>query len=438
MFRSIAWSLGVLLGVSMPVVPADKPAEQLAFPGAEGAGRLSQGGRGGRVLKVTNLDDAGPGSLRAAIETPGPRTIVFDISGTIALATPLRITEPRVTLAGQSAPGDGITLRNQPLIVEADDVVIRYLRSRLGDEGHAESDAIWVRKGRRIILDHVSASWSVDETLSVNAPFRDPDDGFHDVTVQWSIISESLNQSLHVKGPHGYGSLIAGGYGTRISFHHNLWAHHSGRNPRPGNPVPPERDSVGAFHDYRSNVFYDWGGEHSGYNADTGKKASLVHYNFVDNTYIPGAASTGRIAFNESNELAHAWFAGNSMDGVIPRDPWSLVNGKSTGKYRLKKPVQVAPVAAEPAAQAYENVLGRAGASRVRDAVDRRVLQGVRARSGSLIDSQKDVGGWPELKALAPVLDADADGMADQWERHHGLDATRDDSAGVTDSGYTN
>jgi len=433
--------VAVLSIAAIQQAPAvDKQAKLPAFPGAEGAGRYSLGGRGGRVIKVTNLDDAGPGSLRAAIEATGPRTVIFEVSGTIALATPLTIREPRITIAGQTAPGDGITIRNQPLVVEAGDVVIRYLRSRLGDEGHAESDAIWVHSGRGIILDHVSASWSVDETLSVNNAFRAPEEGFYDVTVQWSFITESLNQSLHVKGPHGYGSLIAGGFGTRISFHHNLWAHHSGRNPRPGNPAQPERDSVGAFHDYRSNVFYDWGGEPAGYNADTGeRKRSLVRYNFVDNTYLPGPASTGRIAFNESNEMAQAFFAGNTMNGELPADPWSLTNGKNGASWRLAKPVDVAPVNPEAAPSAYERVLASAGASLARDAVDQRVVASVRDRSGGLINSQKDVGGWPVLKTLPPFYDSDNDGMPDHWERARTLDLAADDSAGDTDKdGYTN
>jgi pectin methylesterase-like acyl-CoA thioesterase/pectate lyase len=413
-----------------------RATELLAFPGAEGAGRLSQGGRGGRVLKVINLNDSGPGSLRAAVEASGPRIVVFEVSGTIALENALRITQPRITIAGQTAPGDGITLKNHELIVEADEVVIRYLRSRLGNEGKAESDAIWVRSGRRIILDHVSASWSVDETLSVNNGFRRPEEGFYDVTVQWSIIAESLNDSLHVKGPHGYGSLIAGGYGTRISFHHNLWAHHQGRNPRPGNPVPPDRDPVGAFHDYRSNVFYDWGGEHSGYNADTGPKASRVQYNFVDNTYIQGPASTGRVMFNESNELAKAWFAGNTMNGEMPSDPWAWVTGKATGEYRLAGPVDVAPVMADPATNAYKRVLNESGASLARDEVDQRVVRSVRDRTGGLINSQRDVGGWPLLKSLPAPKDSDGDGMPDAWERSHRLNPSTDDSA--QGDGYTN
>ncbi|MFC4308765.1 pectinesterase family protein [Steroidobacter flavus] len=436
--------LGALAGCSSPPsapsnVAGGHAESPVAFQGAEGAGRLSLGGRGGRVVKVTNLNDSGPGSLRAAVELAESRTILFDVSGTIALETPLDIKQPRITIAGQSAPGDGITLKNHPLIVAADDVVVRYIRSRLGDERRAESDAIWVRSGRRIILDHVSASWSVDETLSVNNGFKDPQTGFYDVTVQWSIIAESLNRSVHVKGTHGYGSLIAGGYGTRISFHHNLWAHHQGRNPRPGNPVPPERDPVGALHDYRSNVFYDWGGKHSGYNADTGVKASIVKYNFEDNTYLPGPASTGRIAFDDSNELAQAWFAGNTMDGQLPADQWSLVSGKKGPEHRLAKPADVAPVAREPAAQAYERVLNSSGASLVRDSVDRRVVQSVRDRSGGLIDSQTQVGGWPALISLPPLADSDQDGMPDAWEQANGLNPqAADDAADADRDGYTN
>ena len=291
----------VLLSLSTAPACAATPsaapvAEVTAFAGAEGAGRYSLGGRGGAVLKVTNLDDAGPGSLRAAVEAKGPRTIVFAVAGTIALKTPLKISQGRVTLAGQTAPGGGITLRDQTLVVAADDVVNRFIRSRLGAESKTEGDAIWVAKGRRIILDHVSASWSVDETLSASARFDPPENGFYDLTVQWSIISESLAHSVHAKGDHGYGSLIRGGRGSKISFHHNLWANHLARMPRPGNYDGPDKDPVGAFIEFRSNVFYNWGKGHAGYDAD---KAALVAYNFIDNAYVMGPNSEKPIAFNE-------------------------------------------------------------------------------------------------------------------------------------------
>jgi hypothetical protein len=411
-------------------------AGQLAFPGAEGAGRFAQGGRGGQVVFVTNLEDSGPGSLRAAVETKGPRTILFRVSGTIKLAKPLVIREGRVTIAGQSAPGDGITLRDHRLEVAADDVVIRYIRSRLGDESKTESDAVWIGRGRRIILDHVSASWSVDETLSASGRYTDPDEGFYDLTVQWSIISESLTHSLHAKGEHGYGSLIRGGRGSRISFHHNLWANHAARMPRPGNYDGPEVDPLGPVFDFRSNVLYNWGGDRAGYNAD---KATLARYNFVDNAYVAGPQSGKPIAFHESNLLAKAYFAGNSMNGTIPVDPWSLVTGVSPEGYRLAAPVDVAPVASDPAARAYERVLARAGASKTRDPVDTRVVAGVRDRTGVQIDSQRDVGGWPELKSLPAPRDSDGDGMPDAWERSHDLDPKVADSNDDRNSdGFTN
>ncbi len=408
---------------------------QLAFPEAEGAGRFALGGRGGRVMTVTTLADAGPGSLRDAVEAKGPRTIVFAVSGTIKLTKPLRIRESRITIAGQSAPGDGITLRDHPLEVAADDVVIRYIRSRLGDESRTEADAIWILRGRRVILDHVSASWSVDETLSASANYTRSDEGFYDLTVQWSIIANSLTRSLHAKGDHGYGSLIRGGRGSRISFHHNLWANHSARMPRPGNYSGPDVDADGAFFDFRSNVFFNWGGTRSGYNADT---ASLARYNFIDNSYLAGPDTRRAIAFEESNALAKAFWSGNSMNGAIPADQWSLVSGVQAPGYRLATPVDVAPVRRDPAPLALARVLAQAGASRPRDAVDQRVVAGVRSGTGRLINTQAEDGGWPTLESLPAPSDADRDGMPDDWERRHRLNPARDDS--MTDrngDGYT-
>lgn len=425
-----------MLALVLLALPAPDPGQQLAFPGAEGAGRFALGGRGGQVLFVTNLDDSGPGSLRAAVEAKGPRTILFRVSGTIKLLKPLVIREGRVTIAGQSAPGDGITLRDHMLQVSADDVIVRYIRARLGDESRTESDALTITEGRRIILDHVSASWSVDETLSASANYANADQGFYDVTVQWSIIAESLTRSLHAKGEHGYGSLIRGGRGARASFHHNLWANHSARMPRPGNYSGPDVDPVGAFFDFRSNVFYNWGRTRAGYNAD---KATLVRYNFVDNAYVAGPQSQKPIAFDESDTLARAYFAGNSMNGAIPADPWSLVTGIQPEGYRLTEPVDVAPVAPDPAPSAYARVLAGAGASKVRDAVDLRVVAGVRDRTGRQIDSQAEVGGWPELRSSPAPRDGDGDGMPDAWERTHGLDPDTADANGDRNrDGYTN
>ncbi len=409
----------------------------LAFPGAEGAGRFAVGGRDGAVLRVTTLADAGPGSLRAAVEATGPRTIVFDIGGVIRLESPLRIRSGRITVAGQSAPGGGITLRDQPLIVAADDVVIRHLRSRLGDESGVEADAVSVERGRRIILDHVSASWSVDETLSVGSRYDPPERGIYDVTVQWSIIAESLNASGHSKGDHGYGSLVRGGHGSRMTFHHNLWASHRARMPRPGNYNPAAADPVGAFFEFRSNVFYNWGGSHAGYNADT---ESLSAYAFIGNSYLPGPESRGRWAFEESNPLARAWFEANAMDGEVPDDPWSLVKDSHRPGYRLAGRPDWAEAAAETPAAAFHRERQRAGPRRVRDGVDARIVAGVRDRSARINDSVAQAGGWPDLERGEPWLDTDADGMPDDWEAAHGLDPA-DPADGPADrdgDGYTN
>jgi hypothetical protein len=422
----MASTIGALLAVgalSVTATAQEAPAEARqvdAFPGAEGAGRHSKGGRGGVALQVTTLADSGPGSLRAAIDRREPRVIVFDVAGTIALQSPLVIRHGQVTIAGQSAPGDGITLRNYPLIIAADDVVVRYLRSRLGDASGVEADAISITRGRRIILDHVSASWSVDETLSVASRYKPPEDGPYDVTVQWSIISESLNHSRHAKGDHGYGTLVRGAHGARITFHHNLWAHHRARSPRPGNYLSPAEDPVGPMIEFRSNVFYNWGGRFAGYDAD---KAQRVTYNFIDNAYVAGPNSTGALAFQEENVEAQAYFAGNSMNGATPADPWSLVEGADRPGYRLDRPAFVGAVAPESATSALTTVLSRAGASRARDAVDARIVANVGARSGRIIDSQQDVGGWPELRGGPAPVDTDRDGMPDSWERAHGLNA---------------
>ena len=391
----------------------------VAFPGAEGAGRFAVGGRGGQVLRVTHLRDSGPGSLRAAVEADGPRTVIFDIGGVIRLASPLTIRRGRITIAGQTAPGGGVTLRDYPLVVAADDVVVRHIRSRLGDESRIEADAVSVTRGRRIILDHISASWSVDETLSVGSRYDPPERGIYDVTVQWSLIAESLNASGHAKGEHGYGSLVRGGHGARMTFHHNLWAAHRARMPRPGNYNPPSIDLEGPRFEFRSNVFYDWSGGHAGYNADT---ESLSAYAFIGNAYIPGPDSAGRWAFEESNPLARAWFEGNAMDGVVPADPWSLVKESDRPGYRLTTRPDWAEAARETVAEAEARVLAHVGAGRIRDAVDARIIEGVRARSGQIIDSQTQVGGWPDLEVGTPWLDGDGDGMPDDWEAAHGLD----------------
>ena len=412
----------LLLLASAALAAPPSIREVVAFPGAEGAGRLATGGRGGRALRVTNLNDSGPGSLRAAIDAKGARTIVFDIGGTIRLTKPLVVRNGQVTIAGQTAPGGGITIRDRHMEIAADDVIVRFIRSRLGDEARTESDAFTISRGKRIIVDHVSASWSVDETLSSGSKYETPEQDLRDVTVQWSIVSESLRRSLHAKGDHGYGSLLRGGRGARMSFHHNLWAHHSTRMPRPGNYLAPKLDPVGAFYDFRSNVFYNWGGSYSGYNADSGDKASLSAYNFVDNAYKAGPNSEKAIAFDERDPIARAFFARNSMNGVIPADPYALVSGTLAPGYKLAAPIAMPAVTFDPAPRALERVRARAGASLRRDAVDERMVASVRAGTGRLIDTPAEVGGYPALAPGRPWRDSDGDGMPDAWERQQRLD----------------
>jgi len=413
-----------------------------AFPGAEGFGAQSVGGRGGEVIFVTNLNDSGPGSLRAAVETNGPRTVIFRVSGTIALKSTLAIKNPNITIAGQTAPGDGICLKDHALSIAADNVIVRYIRCRPGDNTKAESDALSISSGRDIIVDHCSASWSVDETLSASTGGQ-----LGNVTVQWCIISESLNNSTHHKGAHGYGSLIRGGWGNGYTYHHNLYAHHHARLPRPGNYNDRGKDPEGFIFDFRNNVVYNWAGRSAGYNADgSNGTESITKMNFVGNYYKSGVNSDGNLVFSESTRSARAWFSGNCMNGVCPGNPWSLIafskfSDKDLQAYKQTSPIPVPSVSTDDAMTACERVLANAGAVLPeRDAVDARIVSEVKNGTGRIIDDEEQVGGWPELKSASPPQDSDGDGMPDDWEKQHDLDADSpaDASADADRDGYTN
>lgn len=435
--------LAGVLCLSLPAAGASGPDDPRlpAFPGAEGFGAHAKGGRGGRVLHVTNLDDDGPGSLRWAVEQEGSRTVVFEVSGTIGLRRGLEIAHPFVTIAGQTAPGDGICIKGGTVRIRTHDVVVRYLRFRLGDGRHGQGslqgkDALDISAGTDIIVDHCSASWSLDEVLSVSS--RNPD--LTRVTVQWCFITEALNPSRH-----GFGSLIRGTRGAQYSFHHNLYAHNFGRNPRPGNydSNPHDVDPEGLLLDFRNNVIYNWGGPHAGYNAD---KASVTRLNYVGNYLVPGAdsAPTG-IAYATGSPHNRAFFAGNMFAGRMPEDPWALVKFNEAwtagdiDAYRQAGPHATPVVQSEDAAAAYGRVLQSGGANRPRrDAVDRRIVDGVRNRTGRIINSQEEVGGWPELVSLPAPADRDRDGMPDAWEAAHGLNPDDPADGNVVDeNGYT-
>ncbi|MCF8357230.1 MAG: T9SS type A sorting domain-containing protein [Prolixibacteraceae bacterium] len=420
-------------------------AQTKAFPGAEGHGAYTTGGRGGDVYEVTNLNDSGEGSLRAAIDASGPRTVVFRISGTIELQSELRIRNDDITIAGQTAPGDGICLKNFSLRIAADNVIIRFIRSRMGDEKGSESDAMWGREQKDIIIDHCSMSWSVDETGS----FYDNEN----FTMQWCILSESLYKSVHSKGNHGYGGIWGG---MKASFHHNLLAHHSSRNPRFNGSRyhgQPAKEIV----DFRNNVVYNWGGN-SAYGGEQGNQ------NMVNNYYKAGPAtsSSKRNRIINPSDASNAdpmsqWYVeGNYVDGYpeVTADNWNggvqPGNNIPLDQLRADEPFPTGDIETETATEAFESVLVNAGANvPKRDDIDKRIvsetLNGTTRYGGSygegkgIIDSPDEVGGWVVLASTEPPADTDHDGMPDEWEDDNGLDKGDDSDRNlVNDDGYTN
>ncbi|HNX48591.1 MAG TPA: glycoside hydrolase family 88 protein [Thermoanaerobaculaceae bacterium] len=414
---AIEWSAA---GSGAPRVEATVKEPVRAFPGAEGFGAFAVGGRGGDVYHVTTLSDAGPGSLRSGVETAkGPRTIVFDLSGTIFLRSALTIDKPFLTLAGQTAPGEGVTVAGfETSISGTHDVIVRYMRFRPGDINCPafQGDALSVSRSHDVIIDHVSASWSIDEALSVTHSDR--------VTVGWSIIAESLNASCHAKGHHGYGSLLRWGQGG-LTFHHNLYAHHASRNPRLG-------DDVGL--DFVNNVIYDWGRE-AGYSGPAAEGSPRLNY--VANLLVAGPSTDDRkrgLAFTCGSDQTQLFQRGNRVDGTA-RGPLASVPGElglfSNGCRPCAQRFPFPAVATDDAVTAYHHVLADAGASLARDGVDLSILRSVAAKTGVLVNSQKEVGGWPELQTAPPPADSDRDGMSDAWEAAHDLDG-RNPSDGAT------
>lgn len=416
-----------------------KQNKPLAFPTAEGFGQYATGGRGGKVLFVTNLNDAGEGSFRAAVETEGARYILFKISGTIALKSAVRIKKGDLTIAGQTASGDGICIKNYPVYVEADNVIVRYLRFRLGDEAEQQDDAFGGRFHKNIIIDHCSMSWSTDECVSFY--------GNENMTLQWCIIAESLSNSAHEKGQHGYGGIWGG---KNASFHHNLLAHHSSRNPRLGE-VRKDSFPLTDLTDLRNNVIYNWG-DNSCYGGEA------MNVNIVNCYYKPGAASKHRERIIEIwkyetpqyatyDVFGKFYIAGNYIEGNenATNDNWKYgVDFKqsygeitATQLDTIRKKTEhsiVGNVKTHDAKVAYELVLKSAGASFKRDAVDTRIIENVRkgdyTAAGSkgskngIIDSQNDVGGYPILKSENSPKDTSNDGMSDDWKIKKGLKPT--------------
>lgn len=425
-------------------VRPDKEEQLLAFPGADGWGKYTKGGRGGTVIEVTNLNDSGEGSLRAAVEAKGPRTVIFRVSGVIELSDFLRIKEPYITIAGQTAPGDGICLKNFGLIVETEEAIVRYLHSRPGDGG-GETDALWVNEAKQVVIDHVSTSWGTDETLSVSDSDK--------VSVQWCLISESLNHSVHSKGVHGMGSLVRGSRGQQVTFHDNLYISHRNRNPMCGNYSDVSEDPTGFRFEFINNVVYNWGARAAGKCHDLN---TVTYYNFISNYYLPGPKSGGEYMFSEGCALNKMYAAGNAMNGEVPQDQWSLFEiesedeGMQAFDWETYKQTEAFPsimTGTVSAKDAYERVLEGAGASLNRDAVDEAVIQTLLDNKGRMIDridqsaaySEEWPDGYPVYEQTTPITDQDKDGMDDAWETEHGLNP-KDGTDGAKESsyGYTN
>jgi len=430
---------------------------QPAFPGAEGFGKFTTGGRGGKVFIVSNLNDKGTGSFRAAAEATGKRIIVFAVSGTIHLETKLNI-KGDVTIAGQTAPGDGICLADNSVVLGGDNIIVRFLRFRMGDkyqrggmvDGNGGDDAFGGVRRKNIIIDHCSMSWSTDEVFSIYAG--------DSTTVQWNIISEPLNYSYHFETGdkdyerHGFGGIWGG---MHSSFHHNLFAHCNNRTPRfDGIRNAPEENC-----DYRNNVIYNWGGN----NVYAGEGGT---YNIINNYYKPGP-STAKNAktkiVNPYNKLPSIPFGkfyvdGNYVDGSseVSANNWlgiTMNNGTEAdaATAKLNAPFIAMGIKTSLASDAYKDVLKNAGAVFPnRDTLDERIINDVKNGTGRFIDVQGGfphgtayeltVNAWPALRSLSPPIDTDRDGMPDDWEKANGLDINNatDASSYTLNKHYTN
>jgi len=437
--KKFTYHICILIVIMFHVLGANGQVKLPAFPGAEGHGKYTTGGRGGRVIYVTSLADTNTqGTLRYALNQSGARIIEFKLSGTIQLTSDLKITQGNVTIAGQTVPGDGICLRDYPVINEADNVIIRFMRFRMGDAAQQENDALGGRFHKNIIIDHCTASWSTDECVSFYQN--------ENLTLQWCLVSESLRNSVHAKGAHGYGGVWGG---KNASFHHNMLASHDSRNPRLGEyagDIFALTDNV----DLRNNVIYNWQG-----NSCYGGEGMNV--NIVNCYYKPGPATTKkeRIISIDKNKVAGTavydkwgkfYINGNVLEASTraTEDNWTYgVYNQYHSSYgtvpdadkiamRIAAPHNPGEVTTHSAQKAYEKVLDYVGACLVRDAIDKRIIHDVRTGTvtymdggngsvNGIIDTQTAVGGWPELNSLPAPADNDNDGMPDAWEDANGL-----------------
>lgn len=458
-FFFVSLMMTVLCGTAQNTV-APAGIQAIAFPGAEGFGKYTTGGRGGSVYLVTNLDDEGEGSLRKAVSSAKPLIIVFRVSGTIHLKSRLNIKGDK-TIAGQTAPGGGICLADQPVVLAGNNIIMRFLRIRMGDryqnkgmqDGAGADDALGGSGRKNIIIDHCSMSWSTDEVCSV---YRGDS-----TTLQWNILTEPLNYSYHFEEGdkdfehHGYGGIWGGAH---FSAHHNLFAHCNSRNPRFNGT------RLGAtieLADFRNNVIYNWGGNNI-YGGEGG------HYNIVNNYFKYGPVTKSAVRYrivNPNKEetknipFGRYYVSGNYVDGApdVTKDNYRGIHMGNNGTEDDKKNAVMATsfptveLPAQQASEAYIAVLERAGAVLPeRDTMDHRIINDVKHRTGALIDVQghyphgtpyeKTVAAWPFLKQGAVPTDTDNDGIPDEWEKKHHLDPhdRKDAAAFMLDKNYSN
>jgi pectate lyase len=438
---------------------AGSAQDLIAFPGAEGFGKFTTGGRGGKVYVVSNLEDDGEGSLRKAVEAKHPRIVVFAVSGTIHLKSRLLIAK-NVTIAGQTAPGDGICIADHPVSLGGDNIIVRYMRFRMGDryqnkgmiDGAGSDDAFGGNRHKHIIIDHCSMSWSTDEVFSIY--------GGDSTTLQWNIISEPLNYSYHFEEGdkdfehHGYGGIWGG---RHTSAHHNLFAHCLSRNPR-FNGVRTREDAE--LVDYRNNVIYNWG-HNNVYGGEGGQ------YNLVNNYYKYGPSTNknvrSRIVNPSKQEKPAIGFGqfyvnGNYVDEAkeVSANNWLGVhmgNGTEEDKKNavVQKPFGIMTIPEQSAKDAYTCVMECVGASfPARDTMDLRIINDVKNRTGRPVDVQggyphgtpyeQTVNAWPTLQTRNKPADQDNDGMPDAWEIKNGLDPKNpaDANGHQLDKQYTN
>ena len=456
--------LPILAGCQQGNTPAQStidsnPELVAACQHIEGGGAAVTGGDGGAIYRVTRMDDAidpnsglpMAGTLRYAVNQTGSRRVIFTESGTIHLNSDLRVKRGNLTIDGQTAPGEGICIADYPLVIDANNVIVRFIRVRLGEVSNTESDAVSVNNSTGVVLDHLSCSWSVDECVSCY--------GNTNFTMQYCIVSESLKESVHGKGNHGYGGIWGG---TNASFHHNLLAHHDSRNPRFDHDYV-NSVSAGPI-DYVNNVVYNWGGNSAYGGEGSTETAGGRHVNYVANYYKPGPSTNSKVNTRLLNPKTKCSNCTNKCGGSVQPGKFYLTDNYMVGSTTVTndnwlgvypdEPTKLSQCKAstrwtegltalkheQTAVAAYETVLSKAGCSLHRDAIDTRIVNEVRNGTGHLINTQSEVGGWPELQTADKPTDTDYDGIPDEWETQFGLNPNDPLDARTTTlvTGYSN